>query len=117
MDCPRATLRTGVTQEWVGEGMIRAAGELDYFSAHIRLREPDKSEDKVEVALHKFSRSFPSLEGSARTNKDQHNSANPTPDSVIGELKQHGGLEFDYLKTTAESDWEPKGHAVAKTED
>ncbi|RWV81337.1 hypothetical protein GW17_00057252 [Ensete ventricosum] len=28
--------------------MIRAAGELDYFSAHIRLREPDKSEDKAE---------------------------------------------------------------------
>ncbi|RRT74158.1 hypothetical protein B296_00006164, partial [Ensete ventricosum] len=24
------------------------AGELDYFSAHIRLREPDKSEDKAE---------------------------------------------------------------------
>ncbi|RRT35830.1 hypothetical protein B296_00025956 [Ensete ventricosum] len=29
-------------------GMIRAAGELDYFSAHICLREPDKSEDKAE---------------------------------------------------------------------
>ncbi|RWV94279.1 hypothetical protein GW17_00043202 [Ensete ventricosum] len=29
-------------------GMIGAAGELDYFSAHIRLREPDKSEDKAE---------------------------------------------------------------------
>ncbi|RRT51513.1 hypothetical protein B296_00031336 [Ensete ventricosum] len=28
--------------------MIGAIGELDYFSAHIRLREPDKSEDKVE---------------------------------------------------------------------
>ncbi|RWV81593.1 hypothetical protein GW17_00056969 [Ensete ventricosum] len=28
--------------------MIRAAGELDCFSAHIRLREPDKSEDKAE---------------------------------------------------------------------
>ncbi|RWW61007.1 hypothetical protein BHE74_00031954, partial [Ensete ventricosum] len=27
--------------------MIGAAGELDYFSAHIRLREPGKSEDKV----------------------------------------------------------------------
>ncbi|RRT44686.1 hypothetical protein B296_00049794 [Ensete ventricosum] len=26
--------------------MIGATGELDYFSAHIRLREPDKSEDK-----------------------------------------------------------------------
>ncbi|RWV84152.1 hypothetical protein GW17_00054160 [Ensete ventricosum] len=30
------------------KGMIRAAGELDCFGAHIRLREPDKSEDKAE---------------------------------------------------------------------
>ncbi|RRT34850.1 hypothetical protein B296_00049551 [Ensete ventricosum] len=62
-------LRPGVTQEWVEEGelprerikkigdsggpmmcMIRAARELDCFSAHIRLREPDKSEDEVEYA-------------------------------------------------------------------
>ncbi|RZR97780.1 hypothetical protein BHM03_00027030 [Ensete ventricosum] len=28
--------------------MIGAVGELDYFSAHIRLREPDKSKDKAE---------------------------------------------------------------------
>ncbi|RRT50580.1 hypothetical protein B296_00023470 [Ensete ventricosum] len=28
--------------------MIRAAIELDYFSTHIRLRELDKLEDKVE---------------------------------------------------------------------
>ncbi|RZS26570.1 hypothetical protein BHM03_00059927 [Ensete ventricosum] len=28
--------------------MIGVAGELDCFSAHIRLREPDKSEDKAE---------------------------------------------------------------------
>ncbi|RRT75464.1 hypothetical protein B296_00006626 [Ensete ventricosum] len=27
---------------------LRAAGELDYFSAHIHLREPGKSEDKAE---------------------------------------------------------------------
>ncbi|RRT61136.1 hypothetical protein B296_00017117 [Ensete ventricosum] len=30
--------------------MIGAAGELDCFSAHIHLREPDKSEDKAETA-------------------------------------------------------------------
>ncbi|RWW59363.1 hypothetical protein BHE74_00033714 [Ensete ventricosum] len=65
-------LRPGVTQEWVDEGemprertknrrwqrpydvlaeatrMIRAAGELDCFNAHIRLRESGKSEDKAE---------------------------------------------------------------------
>ncbi|RWW81639.1 hypothetical protein BHE74_00009941 [Ensete ventricosum] len=29
-------------------GMIRVAGELDYFSAHIHLRKPDKSEDKAK---------------------------------------------------------------------
>ncbi|RRT34743.1 hypothetical protein B296_00040526 [Ensete ventricosum] len=28
--------------------MVRVTRELDCFSAHIRLREPDKSEDKVE---------------------------------------------------------------------
>ncbi|RZR91992.1 hypothetical protein BHM03_00020222 [Ensete ventricosum] len=31
------------------EDMIRATGELDYFSAYIRLREPGKSEDKADV--------------------------------------------------------------------
>ena len=30
--------------------MIEAAGELDYSRAHIHLREPGKSEDKVEKA-------------------------------------------------------------------
>ncbi|RWW87641.1 hypothetical protein BHE74_00003516 [Ensete ventricosum] len=30
--------------------MVRVTGELDWFSAHIRLREPDKSEDKIETA-------------------------------------------------------------------
>ncbi|RWW43733.1 hypothetical protein BHE74_00050578 [Ensete ventricosum] len=28
--------------------MIKPTEELDYFSAYIRLREPDKSEDKAE---------------------------------------------------------------------
>ncbi|RZS22464.1 hypothetical protein BHM03_00055252 [Ensete ventricosum] len=51
------------------------------------------------------------------TNKDQHNLANPTSDSVIGELKQHDGSEFDYSTTAAESGWEPKGHVAAKAED
>ncbi|RRT53626.1 hypothetical protein B296_00048445, partial [Ensete ventricosum] len=39
-------LSTG--QEDVEAGMVRVTGELDYFSAHIRLREPGKSEDKAE---------------------------------------------------------------------
>ncbi|RWW29112.1 hypothetical protein GW17_00006377 [Ensete ventricosum] len=58
-------LRPGVTQEWLDEGELPreqtknrrwrrpydvVAGELDCFSAHIRLREPDKSEDKADGA-------------------------------------------------------------------
>ncbi|RWW44717.1 hypothetical protein BHE74_00049503 [Ensete ventricosum] len=31
--------------------MIGAVGELDCFSAHIRLREPDKSEDKAKSSM------------------------------------------------------------------
>ncbi|RWV86502.1 hypothetical protein GW17_00051601 [Ensete ventricosum] len=42
-------LHPGVTQDWVDEGIIGAVGELDCFSAHIRLREPYKSEDKADV--------------------------------------------------------------------
>ncbi|RWW68114.1 hypothetical protein BHE74_00024368 [Ensete ventricosum] len=41
-------LHSGVTREWVGEGMIGATRELDYSSAYIQLREPNKSEDKAE---------------------------------------------------------------------
>ncbi|RRT32150.1 hypothetical protein B296_00058571 [Ensete ventricosum] len=65
----------------------------------------------------RISSVFSFIRRSARTNKDQHNSANPIPNSVIGKLKQHGGSEFDYSTTTAESDWEPKGRVAAKAED
>ncbi|RZS04680.1 hypothetical protein BHM03_00035050 [Ensete ventricosum] len=53
-------LNATVSQRWVFRvyaselasddslGMIGVAGELDCFSAHIRLREPGKSEDKAE---------------------------------------------------------------------
>ncbi|RRT47016.1 hypothetical protein B296_00011269 [Ensete ventricosum] len=55
-------LRPGVTQEWVDEGDLPRERtksrrwrrpydvELDCFSAHIRLREPGKSEDNAESA-------------------------------------------------------------------
>ncbi|RRT54872.1 hypothetical protein B296_00017014 [Ensete ventricosum] len=33
---------------WQCHGMVRVTGELDRFSAHIRLREPSKSEDRAE---------------------------------------------------------------------
>ncbi|RWW18731.1 hypothetical protein GW17_00017260 [Ensete ventricosum] len=103
--------------------MIGAVGELDYFSAHIRLREPDKSKDKADSNKHlpslggmkrlryraKQGRSFPLTKGSARINKDQYNLADPTPESVIGELKQHGRSEFNYSTTATKSNWEPRG--------
>ncbi|RZS03554.1 hypothetical protein BHM03_00033743, partial [Ensete ventricosum] len=71
--------------------------------------EHGKSKDKVECEATD-SRAMGLVapwyrrEGSARVNKDQHNLANPTPESVIGELKQHGGSEFDYSTTAVESD-------------
>ncbi|RWV93619.1 hypothetical protein GW17_00043916 [Ensete ventricosum] len=66
------------------KGMIRTVEELDCFSALIRLREPGKLEDKTD-------------------------SANPTQESVIGELKQPGGSEFNYSTIAVKSSWEPKG--------
>ncbi|RWV87244.1 hypothetical protein GW17_00050790 [Ensete ventricosum] len=47
--------------------------------------------------------------GIADINKDQHSSASSTQESIIGELKQHGGSEFDYSTTAVESSWEPRG--------
>ncbi|RRT74504.1 hypothetical protein B296_00025773 [Ensete ventricosum] len=42
-----------------------------------------------------------------RTNhKDQHNSIDPTSESVISKLKQHDGSKFDYSTTAMESNWE-----------
>ncbi|RWW73749.1 hypothetical protein BHE74_00018348 [Ensete ventricosum] len=49
------------------------------------------------------------LQGSAEINKDQHSSADPTQESVIGELKQYGGSEFDYSTIMTKSSWEPRG--------
>ncbi|RRT70311.1 hypothetical protein B296_00030854 [Ensete ventricosum] len=47
-----------------------------------------------------------------RIRKNQQRSTqltDPTLESVIGELKQHGILKFDYSTTAAESSWEPRG--------
>ncbi|RWW37639.1 hypothetical protein BHE74_00057213 [Ensete ventricosum] len=50
--CPvRDRIMQRYDQELMGAPLwciIGAAGELDCFSAHIHLREPDKSEDKAE---------------------------------------------------------------------
>ncbi|RWV88202.1 hypothetical protein GW17_00049728 [Ensete ventricosum] len=48
--------------------MIGAAEELDCFSAHIRLKEPDKSEDKAEAHADSLTRLCP-LTYSALSNK------------------------------------------------
>ncbi|RRT80199.1 hypothetical protein BHE74_00028668 [Ensete ventricosum] len=54
-------LYSGVTREWMGEGelpkertqseVVEALRCLDCSSAHIRLREPDKSKDKAEMEV------------------------------------------------------------------
>ncbi|RWW05072.1 hypothetical protein GW17_00031675 [Ensete ventricosum] len=36
---------------WRSRSRVRVTGELDCFSAHIRLREPGKSEDKAEESI------------------------------------------------------------------
>ncbi|RWW83279.1 hypothetical protein BHE74_00008214 [Ensete ventricosum] len=68
-----------------------------------------KQHETIAILAHSKGRSFPSLEGSVEINKDQHSSANPTQESIIGELKQHGESEFDYSTTMTESNWEPTG--------
>ncbi|RRT35225.1 hypothetical protein B296_00029196 [Ensete ventricosum] len=44
----KLTSDESLDHQHMGAVYHRAAGELDYFSAHIRLREPGKSEDKAE---------------------------------------------------------------------
>ncbi|RZS00747.1 hypothetical protein BHM03_00030514 [Ensete ventricosum] len=52
----------GETQEWVGE----AVRELDCPSAHIRLREPGKSEDKVEALVMKGAEEVENAEANSK---------------------------------------------------
>ncbi|RRT83689.1 hypothetical protein B296_00012168 [Ensete ventricosum] len=42
-------------------------------------------------------------------NKDQHNSTDSTAKSIIGDLKQYDGSQFNYSTTMTESNWEPRG--------
>ncbi|RWW40190.1 hypothetical protein BHE74_00054417 [Ensete ventricosum] len=46
--------------------MIRATGELDYFSAHICLREPDKSDDKAEALIVKGTEKVENTEANSK---------------------------------------------------
>ncbi|RWV85411.1 hypothetical protein GW17_00052796, partial [Ensete ventricosum] len=99
---------------WRESMVVKGAEEVENAKTN------SKYQDKAEGQRPRnFIRpvSFPSSEGSARTNKDQHNSTNLIPDLVIGELKQHGGSEFDYSTTAAESGWEPKGRVLDKSKD
>ncbi|RWV89439.1 hypothetical protein BHE74_00012594 [Ensete ventricosum] len=62
--------------------MIRATRELDCSSGYIRLREPDKSEDKSECKA--------------------------TDNRTMG-WQYHGTAEFDYSTTSVKSSWELRG--------
>ncbi|RWW49731.1 hypothetical protein BHE74_00044049, partial [Ensete ventricosum] len=71
----------------------RATGELDYFSAYIRLREPGKSEDKAEKAL-------------VRKEVDSEE-CHSVAEADLPIAKK--GTQFDYSTTAIESSWEPRG--------
>ncbi|RWW57237.1 hypothetical protein BHE74_00035982 [Ensete ventricosum] len=69
MDCPRAMLHPGVTQEWVDDGELPSERtknrrwQRPYDVAQIRLREPDKLEDKTDSddtvgSRRKFTKRF-----------------------------------------------------------
>ncbi|RRT42111.1 hypothetical protein B296_00011276 [Ensete ventricosum] len=99
---------------------------MDFSSRELKARDfglmqecstKERSRQYAVLYLFYSEESFPSSEGSTRTNKDQYNLANPTQDSVISELKQYGGSEFDYSTSAAKSGGEPKGHVTAKAKD
>ncbi|RWV81900.1 hypothetical protein GW17_00056642 [Ensete ventricosum] len=78
--------------------MIRAAGELDYFSVHIRLREPDKSEDKAEGGTSMES-SIPCshgeralVEGGRAEAKELHKTS---IDGLLIKIVESEGLQVD----------------------
>ncbi|RRT50002.1 hypothetical protein B296_00040105 [Ensete ventricosum] len=50
----------------VEAGMVRVTKELDYFSAHIRLRELSKSEDKVEALVVKGAEEVENAEANSK---------------------------------------------------
>ncbi|RZS05143.1 hypothetical protein BHM03_00035598 [Ensete ventricosum] len=72
-------------------------------------KHPPSLSDVRRLRYWRKARSFPLSKGSARINKDQHNSAVLTPESIIGELEQYSGSMFNYSTTAVESNWEPRG--------
>ncbi|RWV98456.1 hypothetical protein GW17_00038694 [Ensete ventricosum] len=94
--------------------MIGAAGELDYFSTHIRLRETSKSEDKAEGGTSVES-SIPCSNGwralVVKGAKEVENGeANfKYQDKAKRQRKRNFIRPFYYSTTAAESSWEPIG--------
>ncbi|RWW55748.1 hypothetical protein BHE74_00037583 [Ensete ventricosum] len=79
------------------------------FIRPISNKHPPSLSDVRRLRYWRKARSFPLSKGSARINKDQHNSAVLTPESIIGELEQYSGSMFNYSTTAVESNWEPRG--------
>ncbi|RRT34597.1 hypothetical protein B296_00036176 [Ensete ventricosum] len=71
--------------------MIGAAGELDYFSAYIRLRKPDKSEDKADDDESNGAQ-LPKSKASVRKEVDleEHHSAVETDLSIVKDSRAMG---------------------------
>ncbi|RWW84608.1 hypothetical protein BHE74_00006776 [Ensete ventricosum] len=67
--------------------MIRAVGELDCFSAHIRLREPGKSKDKANWAQLSKSKASARKE----VDSEEHHSAAEVDLQIVKEgMQMHG---------------------------
>ncbi|RWW74856.1 hypothetical protein BHE74_00017181 [Ensete ventricosum] len=95
-------------------------GEVKYLSSLIQQRSSTQVHSNkhpsnlsnmrpLATLAHNKEGLFPSLERSTEIDKNQHSSANPTPELVISKLKQYGGSEFDYSTTIVESNLEPRG--------
>ncbi|RRT84778.1 hypothetical protein B296_00002415 [Ensete ventricosum] len=127
--------------------LAKVTKELDCFSAHIRLMEPDKSKDKAEykimdsramgLAAPWYRRGGTSVElsipyshrGRALVVKgaEEPNNLVFSTTKRMGEVEYPSSLtypaeefcisSFDYSTTVAKSGWEPKGRVVAKVED
>ncbi|RWW80264.1 hypothetical protein BHE74_00011399 [Ensete ventricosum] len=104
--------------------VVKGAEEVENAKANSKYQDKTEGQRPENFIRQVSNKRPPNLNGmrrlrywrSARINKDQHNSTNPTPESIISELKQHGGSEFDYSTTAAESSWEPRGVLQPKQE-
>ncbi|RRT55562.1 hypothetical protein B296_00006723 [Ensete ventricosum] len=88
--------------------MIGAAGELDYFSAQIRLREPDKSKDKAEytnVATKEAKENRIGTSPATRKQRPYIGVAVYLSIDQGGLLGGHSGIEAGMIGATEELDY------------